>query len=430
MSSTVHPQQEKLLELAYGELAGSDAKRLELHLQACPRCAEALSSIRRVRQTMSQLPTLEAPERGMDSLLAYAEQAARRARSGPASAPSWWSRLIVPAATAVALVAVVAVGIRVTQRVNLSPEVVEVPRVARVSSRPEMQVKAVEEPERKAEEVTSEAKQARADELGSRARGAGYGAASQADREIRTEPPAVKKHFVAKAPSPEPIDQQNSFATEARSPPAASPRELDSEQSPAKLASRPARVAVDDKLSERIMKRDSATKERRARSGADQARDGVEGGVVGGSLGAPPIVQRAAPTPTQQEKISASREAVQAMARGQNKGIAELSDDAAKAKDAGDRRREVAQLRQALAAGAEGQQRAELLNRLCDALYALGEPAEAGSTCDQVMREFPNSNQAATAMRRKIQEEVSRDKAKAVSSPPADALKAKQQPGN
>src|SRR5712692_2194242 len=106
MSSTVHPQQDNLLALAYGELPPKDAKRVELHVKGCPQCADALGSIQRVRQTMSQLPSVPAPERGLDSLLAYAEQAARRARSGPARAPSRWRRALFPAAGLVALATV------------------------------------------------------------------------------------------------------------------------------------------------------------------------------------------------------------------------------------------------------------------------------------------------------------------------------------
>jgi hypothetical protein len=64
-----------------------------------------------------------------------------------------------------------------------------------------------------------------------------------------------------------------------------------------------------------------------------------------------------------------------------------------------DREREVAQLRQALAT-AQGQERARLLRRLCDALDALGRPREADAACDTVVREFPASEEAKSALER------------------------------
>ena len=109
----------KLLEYAYGELSGSEAKSLEAHLQSCPECTQALGSIQKVRRTMSQLPPASAPSAGLDSLIAYARQSARRAQS---KAPARWSRLWLPgaAASVAALGLVVVVSSRVHKVADLS----------------------------------------------------------------------------------------------------------------------------------------------------------------------------------------------------------------------------------------------------------------------------------------------------------------------
>src|SRR5260370_31434066 len=87
----------KLLEYAYGELPGPEAKSLEAHLQSCPECTQALGSIQKVRRTMSRLPPASAPSAGLESLIAYAGQSAQRAQS---KAPTRWTRLWLPWAAA------------------------------------------------------------------------------------------------------------------------------------------------------------------------------------------------------------------------------------------------------------------------------------------------------------------------------------------
>jgi hypothetical protein len=82
-----------------------------------------------------------------------------------------------------------------------------------------------------------------------------------------------------------------------------------------------------------------------------------------------------------------------------------------------DREREVAQLRHALAT-AQGQERARLLRRLCDALDALGRTREADTACDTVVREFPASEEAKSALERlKIRAAEQRDKSESAPHP-------------
>src|SRR5712692_1208135 len=118
--------EDKLLDYAYGELSGPEAKSLEAHLQSCPECTQALGSIQKVRRTMSQLPPASAPSAGLDSLIAYARQSARRAQS---KAPARWSRLWLPgaAASVAALGLVVVISSRVYKGADLSRSALTAP---------------------------------------------------------------------------------------------------------------------------------------------------------------------------------------------------------------------------------------------------------------------------------------------------------------
>ncbi|MCY1021970.1 anti-sigma factor family protein [Pyxidicoccus sp. MSG2] len=91
-----HAHEDRLLDFAYGELPTPEARAMEAHLSGCARCTQALDDIRGVRATMSQLSTEPAPDAGLESLMAYAQQAARRAAAGPAPKPSRWRRWLLP----------------------------------------------------------------------------------------------------------------------------------------------------------------------------------------------------------------------------------------------------------------------------------------------------------------------------------------------
>ncbi len=71
---------------------------------------------------MAQLPMESAPDAGLESLLAYAQQAARNAAAGPAPKPTWWRRWLVPAMGLAAVSVFGVVTLQVTQSVNLSAE--------------------------------------------------------------------------------------------------------------------------------------------------------------------------------------------------------------------------------------------------------------------------------------------------------------------
>ncbi|MFY2557739.1 anti-sigma factor family protein [Corallococcus terminator] len=92
----LHAHEDRLLDFAYGELPSPEAQVVESHLQGCARCTQALDDIRGVRVTMSQLSEESAPDAGLESLLAYAQQSARRVAAGPAPTPSRWRRWLLP----------------------------------------------------------------------------------------------------------------------------------------------------------------------------------------------------------------------------------------------------------------------------------------------------------------------------------------------
>lgn len=105
MMTTPHDTfREQLLDLAYGELAGREARTLRVHLETCAECRAELARMNATRSAMSGLGTAPAPERG-ESLLLDAAREAARARARKPLLPSWvWGASI--GAAAIAAVAV------------------------------------------------------------------------------------------------------------------------------------------------------------------------------------------------------------------------------------------------------------------------------------------------------------------------------------
>lgn len=125
MSATFAPCDKPLLDYAYGELPPSEAAALERHLASCAPCRAELAEMGMVRRTMAGLGQEPAPEAGLDSLLAYAEQAARRAAEGPAPARTAWRRWLAPllGASAVAVLALVTLPVARQAAVPLPSQV-------------------------------------------------------------------------------------------------------------------------------------------------------------------------------------------------------------------------------------------------------------------------------------------------------------------
>lgn len=119
MKSAAHQYEDKLLEFAYGELPQHEADAVDAHVRGCTRCAHSLSEIRGVRATMARLPMENAPDAGLESLLAYAEQAAKRSAEIKAP-PSIWKRFLMPLASVMALATVGVIAFRANQEFDTS----------------------------------------------------------------------------------------------------------------------------------------------------------------------------------------------------------------------------------------------------------------------------------------------------------------------
>jgi hypothetical protein len=122
--------------------------------------------------------------------------------------------------------------------------------------------------------------------------------------------------------------------------------------------------------------------------------------------GAPPPTASAAPMPSVSTgKSPAKRPTLAArdesnVEEKQVASSADLLKQADAARSEGDRVREVQFLRQALAAGATGKVRLGLLNRLCDAEFAIGRRQAAFEACSMVLEEDPRSSAAQVARNR------------------------------
>ncbi len=120
MSNAVHQYEDKLLEFAYGELPRHEADAVDAHVRGCARCTQALTEIRSVRTAMATLPMEAAPDAGLESLLAYAEQTAKRNAQAAAPVP-FWKRYLTPLITVMTVVTVGVFGYQTSQQLDLSP---------------------------------------------------------------------------------------------------------------------------------------------------------------------------------------------------------------------------------------------------------------------------------------------------------------------
>lgn len=120
MKNAAHQYEDKLLEFAYGELARPEADAVEAHVRGCAKCSQQLSEIKGVRATMSALPMVAAPDAGLESLMAFAEQAAKRNAEGQVK-PAFWKRYLAPLMTVMALAVVGVIGLQAKDEFDTNP---------------------------------------------------------------------------------------------------------------------------------------------------------------------------------------------------------------------------------------------------------------------------------------------------------------------
>ncbi|MCE9672744.1 zf-HC2 domain-containing protein [Myxococcus stipitatus] len=461
----LHAHEDRLLDFAYGELATAEAQAVEAHLQGCTRCTQALADIRGVRLTMAHLSTEAAPDTGLDSLLAYAQQSARRAAAGPAPAPSRWRRWLLPV-LGVACVAMLGLFVLRPQAPAheaaldaLSTKDVRrkhaeaVPQEARAPAAPavasaspptlEESAKAVDAnvaavamnaPEPRAKSERDDSRRADGWENAGSGGGVGPGTAMgkskayRARKEASSSLPsgaAVEKalgdeealvgkgsfggrtavaevqreslRLGGSAQRAEALGSQDDqvgagakdreleapaleVAEAPRRAPAPPPSPANASADEAEAEGRGASEAKVD-FAQAQASRVSAAPKPSKKQGS--SRDDVLGAALSASAPTPP----ASVAPVRDEDTSAP-------------SVEELSARARVAQRAGDRAQEAGLLRLALSAGASGTERLELLNRLCDAEFALGRRQAGRVACNQVLSEAPGSSEARVARSR------------------------------
>ncbi|RKG73540.1 zf-HC2 domain-containing protein [Corallococcus exercitus] len=450
-AQNAHAHEDRLLDFAYGELPASEAQSLEQHVQGCARCTKALADIRGVRTTMAQLSSEPAPDAGLESLLAYAQQSARRAAAGPEPKPSRWRRWLLPA---VGLATVSTFGIltlTVSENLHLEPNLTQkasspvraeaakqeaeyqgpravMPPPAPLSAPPKQ---AAPEPmdglaDRNQADTQPQLKGA-ASARPSDWMNAGSGGALLERRRADAEAPKKKvskavrdaDEFAALEPAPAAMAAQES-------PPPSKEEEADAYV--AKDAPAPRRAPGGSSDKGKVAKGDSLRL-----GGASYGRglamdDEAEGMAAGAPPPPPPAVASApmaeavAPAATgalgrqppststtlssaESKQQSARVEAAKpkAMEKSATEDAMTSRDLAAQAQAAasqGDRAREAQLLRAALAAGATGSERLALLSRLCESESVQGRSQEAATVCGQIITEAPGSSAAQLAQRR------------------------------
>ncbi|WP_163785269.1 zf-HC2 domain-containing protein [Myxococcus vastator] len=435
-----HAQEDRLLDFAYGELPVPEARLVEAHLEGCSRCTQALDDIRGVRATMSQLSVEPAPDAGLESLMAYAQQAARRAAAGPEPKSSRWRRWFLPV---VGLASVSTFGILTLQA--RSPELTRPDlSVAKVAVAKEEQVSppsddgfapvAAAPAPAAAPTVPAEAEATgyaarevaapKSSKVAERSREqqrlaedwANAGSGGGLDMRIRREsaskakrgPPAAARApkadmLAAQEPAPmaqegapSSLDEESEVASESkdlRTPP--EDRDDASGQQERRVADSQAPWAVPPRDSLRLGSTSPA-----ARGAAyDDELDASESkGAPGGAAAQGNAeLQRPAPAPVSKKAAPPAAPPPPPMARAD---VAELSRQARAAFDAGEGARAAGLIRAALAAGATGKERWTLLNQLCEFEFALGRRAEGLEACKRVIQEAPASDAARSARRR------------------------------
>lgn len=478
----LHAHEDRLLDFAYGELPAPEAQVVESHLQGCARCTQALDDIRGVRVTMSQLSEESAPDAGLESLLAYAQQSARRVAAGPAPTPSRWRRWLLPV---VGLASVGTLGILTINaqspeltRPNLaaaemqSSKAVPAPKPVPPPAVAPAQAVVAEAPPPPADTIggvadsrVKEARKSRAEEsrraegwemAGS---GGGFGTRSRSDElKSKVKPSDVMsgKQSAAKTEpaekAPREVSNLDEEALAEGAPVLSQPAAPESPpQEPLRLGGAlskkesakdkdddapskggtwdegpgaPALEAVTEPMAQ------GAVASAPAPSGSYAGRGGVAPPTGGASddFAQAPVpraksTMKPAKAPTREqvarpEPAAVRRAESEAEERSSGRSVAELSLQAQAANRTGDRDQEARLLRLALDSGASSAERLGLLNRLCDAELALGRRREGLAACNQVLTEAPGSSAAQVARRRLSRESVSVE-TPAVDSQPA-----------
>lgn len=439
-----HAHEDRLLDFAYDELPPSEAQLVEQHVQGCSRCSETLADIRGVRTTMSRLPLESAPDAGLESLLAYAQQSARRAAAGPEPAPRWWRRLLAPALSVAALGVFGVVVIQVNREVDLSPSLAqhkdsprektrnrgEQPEVAETAAAPaapaaampaptttpvpadigklhaemdeEMRAAMREAPSKKAPSKKGGGRSAVWDDWGNASAGSAGGfpekklvmEADKASKSKRDVAGGKAMPSVSTAQNAAPAEEYADSVTagvEAEARPSAPPEPMQAIRgSVSRSAPASKDVAADDVYEKQAPARAqvaSAAPPPPPPAPAQYQPAAASAGPVAQDEGLALRKSEVAPKPAERPATRYSP------------SPAELMKQAEVANRSGNWAQEVDFLRAALSAGVRGSQRLDVLSRLCEAEFSLGRRQIAVQVCKSVMTEAPGSSAARMAQR-------------------------------
>ncbi|NNB84883.1 zf-HC2 domain-containing protein [Corallococcus exiguus] len=461
-AQNAHAHEDRLLDFAYGELPASEAHVLEQHVQGCVRCTKALADIRGVRTTMAQLSSEPAPDAGLESLLAYAQQSARRAAAGPEPKPSRWRRFLLPAVGLATVGTFGLLTLTVSENLDLAPNLSQrAPSPTMAAAKQESPTREKRAPSALAPAPSSATLEVDVPEGASDALAAAPAPSEREFNRNQVEAKTQRKGTAAARPSDWMNAGSGGALLERRADIEAPKKKMskavrDAEEEFAALdqatAGAPAQEAPpkEEKSNDGYLAKDEPAARRSAGKLSDKAMgakgdslrlgeaaygrglssdedDGVAAGAAPpppavasapvvqaapmapaavGSIGgaAPPSTPPALSTATpKQESARAEAAKPSPVAKSASKEAMtarDLSAQAQAAANQGDRAREAQLLRAALAAGASGSERLALLSRLCESESVQGRTQEATAICGQIITEAPGSSAAQLAQRR------------------------------
>lgn len=425
MSGGAHQYEDKLLELAYGELPAHEAAAVEAHVKDCARCSADLTQLRAVRRAMSELPLEPAPEAGLESLLAYAEATAKRnAAASAGRGRLGWRRLLMPLTSMAALLLVGVVAWRASR--DFDPDPVQVALAQKKQEAPpaERRPRMPSSYGESARDLREAEAEADADADASKKGEEGVGRAEAEKPALGGGAlPGPRSRTASKMKAPPRGDLGVGLLDAAPSPPPpAGPSPLSKAAAPAKdtdVVSR-GKGGMD-------MEQDDAASQRAPVPMAEEAAESKVAVEKKSRLDSEAL---ATAVPVQSEKTSGvgqgadtKRESygVGGFKAGGNAyagdsvgsaGRAEL-DQARAAGASGDRNAEVKYALDALESGVSGGARREALERLCTAWEALGDARQAETWCDRLLAEFPKSALAQRVATRRQKAKVAAEPAEA-----------------
>ena len=122
---SLHAHEDRLLDFAYGELPPPRPRPWSPTSRAAPVQRAARRASAACAPSWRSCAMEPAPDAGLESLLAYAQQAARNAAAGPAPKPTWWRRWLVPVMGVAAVCAFGVVSVTVNKNTAALKEEIE-----------------------------------------------------------------------------------------------------------------------------------------------------------------------------------------------------------------------------------------------------------------------------------------------------------------